>query len=157
MKIIAFGTEPVGIIAIGQNATGVLAVGQLATGVVAVGQLARGVLVAGQLAIGVVAVGQGVVALTYGGGMIGVAGLKTHLALVVWGVAGDGHLREGGRWHLTAEWRRTSTRATAIRVLALAVLAATIALVSLSWLPGFADEDDAPDEPPPATLAPGSR
>ncbi|MEZ0071305.1 hypothetical protein [Planotetraspora sp. GP83] len=58
MKIVAFGTAPVGIVAIGVNATGVIAIGPVATGVIAVGQLARGVIALGQLAVGIVVVGQ---------------------------------------------------------------------------------------------------
>ena len=74
MRVIAFGTEPVGVIAVGANATGILAVGQLATGVVAIGQLARGGLVIGQLAVGLVAIGQLSVGVGWSAGMLGLGG-----------------------------------------------------------------------------------
>ena len=73
MKLLAVGTEPVGVIAIGQNATGVLAIGQLATGIVAIGQLARGAVVVGQLGLGLVAIGQLAVGVLWAGGMVGLA------------------------------------------------------------------------------------
>jgi len=74
VKLLAFGTEPVGVIAIGANATGIVAVGQLATGVVAVGQLARGGIVIGQLGIGLVALGQLAVGVLWSAGMLGLGG-----------------------------------------------------------------------------------
>jgi len=155
MRIIDVGSEPVGIVAIGQNATGVIAIGQLATGVIAIGQVARGVIVIGQVAIGVAAFGQLVVALTYGGGMVGVAGLRTAPSLIVWGVAGEGHVRRAGRWRFTAEWRRTSAGMTALRVAVLAAIAVAVTIVALSWFPDFVDDE--PEQPPPTTYEPGSR
>ena len=145
MEVIAFGTEPVGIIAIGQNATGVIAIGQLA----------RGVIVVGQLAIGVAAFGQLAVALTYGGGMLGIAGLRTLPSLVVWGVAGEGHVRQEGHWRLSARWRRTTARLTALGVVVLIAIAATVGIVALPWLPDFIDDE--PAQPPPTTYPSGAR
>ncbi len=72
MRIVAVGTEPVGVIAIGANATGILAIGQLATGVFAVGQLARGGIVLGQLGLGLVAVGQLALGVGWSAGMLGI-------------------------------------------------------------------------------------
>lgn len=154
MKVFDVGTEPVGFIAIGQNATGVIAVGQLATGVLAIGQLARGVFVVGQLAVGVMAFGQLCLALTYGGGMVGVAGFRTRPSLLVWGVIGDGHLRRDGRWRPTARWRPTNGPVTTLRVAVLVGIAVAVVMIGLSWLPEFPDD---PDGPPPTTLPPGSR
>lgn len=76
MKLVAVGTEPVGVFAFGANATGVVAVGQLATGVIAIGQLARGVFVVGQLAVGVVALGQLTLGVAWSAGMIGIGARK---------------------------------------------------------------------------------
>ncbi len=156
MKLIAFGTEPKGIIAIGQLATGVVAIGQLATGVIAIGQLARGVIVVGQLAVGVVAFGQASVALVYGGGMVGIVGLKATPSLVVWGVAGEAKLRRGGRWRPSAQWRGDWTAGrTVIRGLTLIAIAVVVWIVALSWLPDFFDEERVPHLPPFAP--PGTR
>ena len=154
MKVIDVGTEAVGFIAIGQQATGIIAIGQLSTGVVAIGQLARGVFVVGQLAIGVIAFGQICLALTYGGGMLGLAGLRTTPSLVVWGVIGEGHLRSNGRWQPTARWQRTSGPVTVLRMAVLLGIVVTVVLVGLSWLPDLPDDLDGP---PPTTLPPGSR
>lgn len=72
MKLLAFGTEPVGVVAVGANATGIVAIGQLATGVIAFGQLARGAIAVGQLGVGLVAVGQLGLGVVWCGGMAGV-------------------------------------------------------------------------------------
>ena len=155
MRFLDVGSEPVGIIAIGQNATGVIAIGQLATGVVAVGQLARGVFVLGQLAVGVAAFGQAAVALTYGGGMLGLVGLRTSPSLLVLGVAGEGHLWRNGRFGSTARLYRTSRGLTAVRVIAMLLVIGAVVWIALSWLPDYIDDE--PDEPPPTTFEPGTR
>jgi hypothetical protein len=154
VKVFDVGSEAEGFIAIGQQATGVIAIGQLATGVVAIGQLARGVIVLGQLAIGVLAFGQGCLSLTYGGGMFGLAALRTTPSLAVWGVIGEGHLRSNGRWRPTARWQQTSRPVTVLRLTALIAAAVFVVLIGLSWLPDLPDKLDGP---PPTTLPPGSR
>lgn len=158
MKIFDIGQEAEGFIAIGQLATGVIAIGQLATGVIAVGQLARGVIAVGQGAVGVLAFGQIVFALFYGGGMLGLAGIRTRPALLIYGVAGDGHLRDGGRWRPSFRFRRGIIGwQTGVRVGAAAVLAIVVVWVGLSWIPSFVEGDEVPAGPPPATFAPGTR
>jgi hypothetical protein len=154
MKLIDVGQEAEGFIAIGQFATGVIAFGQVATGVIAVGQLARGVIVIGQLALGVAAFGQLTCAFTYGGGMLGVAGIRARPSLLVFGLFGEGSLFRGGR--LAPRVRRFQSTGWLLAVrLALAGLVTVLVLtVGLSWLTSF---DATPDEPPPTTPAPGTR
>lgn len=157
MKFFDVGQEAEGFIAFGQQATGVIAVGQLATGVIAIGQLARGFVVIGQLAVGVLAFGQLAVSLLWGGGMVGLAGIRARPSLLVWGVLGSGNLFQGGRlnpritwapWHDSRLWLRP------LRALALAAAATLVVFVGLAWFPDFVE---GPGEPPPPTFAPGTR
>lgn len=168
MKIIDVGTDAIGFIAIGQNATGVIALGQLATGVIAIGQvatgviaigqLARGVFVIGQAAIGIAAFGQVVVALTYGGGMVGIAGVRARPSLLIWGVGGNGNILRNRRIAPKFEARDTTGLLTAVRAVTMAAILIAVALIALRWIPGYlTDGLDAPAEPPPPTHAPGTR
>jgi hypothetical protein len=154
MKFFDAGSEAVGFIAIGQQATGVIAIGQLATGVIAIGQLARGVVVVGQLAIGVAAFGQLIAALTYGGGMVGLVGIRTRPSLLIWGFAGTGHLRQGGRWRPSFERARSTGGLTALRVASGVLVLGLVVGIGLSWLPDYVD---GPPEPPPPSFEPGTR
>lgn len=128
MRLLAVGTEPVGVVAIGANATGILAVGQLATGVVAVGQLARGGLVIGQLGIGLVTIGQLGAGVAWMGGMAGV-GATSGPGLVA-GLFGRLHLlrllrRRSGP--VMEPGARTGTRLVAAGAL-------TVAMAGLWWV-----------------------
>ena len=157
MKFFDAGQSAEGFIAVGQQATGVIAIGQLATGVIAIGQLARGFIVVGQLALGVLAFGQLSVSLTWGGGMIGVAGLRARPSLLVWGVFGAGNLFRNGRLSPRIEpgrWSESPSWLNFLRVLAFAGMVALVATVGLGWLPGFVE---GPATPPPPTFAPGTR
>lgn len=124
MKLLAVGTEPVGIVAIGANATGIVAVGQLATGVVAVGQLARGAIVAGQLGLGLICVGQLGVGVLWSGGMVGVA--ATSGPGLVAGLYGRLHLlrllRRAGPAFVPARLSRTRLVVASLLLLGLAAL-----------------------------------
>lgn len=126
MRLLAVGTEPVGVIAIGANATGILAIGQLATGVVAVGQLARGGIVVGQLGLGLIAVGQLVVGVLWSGGMLGVG--ATSGPGVVGGLFGRLYLlrllgrRTGPAFTATAGANRSRLLVRGVLVVALAAL-----------------------------------
>ncbi len=160
MKFFDVGQEAHGFIAIGQLATGVIAIGQLATGLVAIGQLARGVFVIGQLAIGVVAFAQVPAALTYGGGMVGLAGIRMRQSLLVYGILGSSDPWPRGRrypWLAPVEWQHTSPRLTALRALLAAVLSGLVVWIALLWLVDLPDRIDGPPAPPPPTFAPGSR
>jgi hypothetical protein len=154
MKFFDAGAEAEGFIAVGQFATGFIAVGQMASGVIAIGQLARGVIVIGQLALGVLAFGQLAVSLTYGGGMVGLAGIRMRQSLLVYGIAGRGDVWSRARRRPTVEWSRSSPALAAVRVVLGAAVAALVIAVGLSWLPDHLDE---PDAPPPPTFAPGTR
>lgn len=154
MKLIDIGQEAEGFIAIGQLATGVIAIGQLATGVIAIGQLARGVIVVGQLALGLVAFGQLVGAVTFGGGMVGLAGIRTRPSLLIVGLLGEGNLIRDGRLRPRVRVHEMQGWVQALRLLAFAGLAALTATVGLGWLTDF---DAQPDVPPPPTHAPGTR
>jgi hypothetical protein len=156
--VVAIGQRATGIIAFGQLATGVVAIGQVATGVVAVGQVARGVFVVGQLAIGVAALGQLVIALTYGGGMVGVAGVRATPSLLIWGVAGHGRILHNRRLDPTFVGHRTSNALGVVRAVVMAVIAITVTYVALGWLPDYLTNGlDGPAEPPSSTFAPGTR
>lgn len=140
MKLFDVGRHAEGFVAVGQEATGVIAVGQLATGVIAVGQLARGFVVVGQLALGVLAFGQLTVAVTWGGGMLGVAGVRSRASLLVWGVLGRGRLFADGRLQPAIEPVRLSglpAGATFVRVAAMAAVVGLVVAVGLGWFPGW--------------------
>lgn len=157
MKFFDAGQHAEGFIAIGQVATGVIAIGQVATGVIAIGQIARGVIVIGQLAIGVVGFGQAVVALTYGGGMFGVAGIRVRQSLLVLGLAGSSDPWPRGRRFpgpAPIEWRRTAPVLTAARAVAAAGVVLLVFFVGLRWM---GDLPERIESPPPPTFAPGSR
>lgn len=131
MRVLAVGTEPVGVIAIGANATGIVAIGQLATGVVAIGQLARGVVVVGQLALGVVSIGQLALGVGWAAGMVG-AGATSGPGLI-FGLFGRLYLlRLFGR-QTGAPWERR-TSAAAGRVVGVVVLATLWWLAAGQWL-----------------------
>jgi hypothetical protein len=156
--VVAIGQRATGIIAVGQLATGVLAIGQVATGVFAIGQVARGVFVIGQLALGVAAFGQLVVALTFGGGMVGVAGVRATPSLLIWGVGGRGRIMHERRLNPTFIRHHTSTRSNVVRAVVMTAIAVTVAYVALGWIPDYlTDGFDAPAAPPPPTYAPGTR
>jgi len=157
VKLIDAGQHAEGFFAFGQQATGVIAVGQLATGVIAIGQLARGFVVIGQLALGVLAFGQVSVSLTWGGGMLGLAGFRTRPSLLVWGVLGKGRLFQNGRLSPLIERVRYSDSPPAhsfARVLVFAGMVALVLTVGLGWFPDFVE---GPPAPPPPTYAPGTR
>lgn len=154
MKFFDAGAEAEGFIAVGQFATGVIAIGQMASGVIAIGQLARGAIVIGQLALGVLAFGQLAVSLTYGGGMLGLVGIRMRQSLLVYGFVGRGRVWSRERRRPTVEWSRTPAALTTLRVLLGAAVAALVIGVGLSWLP---DHLDGPDAPPPPTFPPGTR
>jgi len=97
LGVFAFGQRATGVFAFGQFATGVVAVGQLATGVIAVGQLARGVIVVGQVAIGLACVGQLAVGVAWSAGMGGV-GATAGPGLVVLGLFGRLDRQRLGAW-----------------------------------------------------------
>jgi hypothetical protein len=156
--MIAIGQRATGIIAFGQLATGVVAIGQVATGVVAVGQVARGVFVIGQLAIGVAALGQLVIALTYGGGMVGIAGVRATPSLLIWGVGGRGRIFHNRRFDPTFVAYRTSAALNVVRGVVLTAIAVAVISVALGWLPDYLTNGlDGPAQPPPPTFAPGTR
>jgi len=158
VKFFDAGQEAEGFIAIGQMATGVIAIGQLATGVIAIGQLARGVIAIGQLAVGVVAFGQLAVALTYGGGMIGLAGVRIRQSLLVYGLLGSSDPWPSGRRFPHAApiiVRQTRRTITVVRTVLAGVLVGVVTLVALSWLPSLPDRLQ--DPPAPPTYAPGTR
>lgn len=154
MKLLDVGQEAEGFIAIGQLATGVIAIGQAATGVIAIGQLARGVIVVGQLALGIVAFGQLVGSVTFGGGMLGLAGIRTRPSLLVVGLLGEGNLIINRRPHPRVRLYEMRGWLQVVRLTAFAALTALAVWVGLGWLPGF---DAQPDEPPAPTHAPGTR
>lgn len=159
MKFFDAGQDAQGFIAVGQMATGVIAIGQLATGVIAIGQLARGVIVIGQLAVGVVAFGQLAIALTYGGGMVGLAGVRIRQALLVYGIAGSSDPWPRGRrypWFAPVDWKRTRGALTVVRIALGGLVTFLVVLVALAWLPDLPDKI-APPEPPPPTFEPGTR
>lgn len=163
MKFFDVGQEAEGFIAIGQVATGVIAIGQVATGVIAIGQLARGVIAIGQLAVGVVAFGQGVAALTYGGGMVGIAGVRIRQSLLVYGVLGTSDPWPRGRRLPTfapVERKHTSGAHTAVRAVLAAALAAAVVWIALWWMLDLPDRIDSPPpapSTPPTTFEPGTR
>lgn len=122
MRLLAVGTEPVGVVAIGAVPTGIVAVGQLATGVVAVGQGARGLIALGQLAVGALAFGQLSLGGVWAGGMLAI-GTTEQVSMLGFGAL--------GRW---APWRlgppaldRGRTRRS--RVLRMGVTALIVAVV----------------------------
>jgi hypothetical protein len=129
MKLIAFGTEPVGVIAIGASATGVIAIGALATGVVAIGQLARGGIVAGQLALGLVSIGQLSIGAGWSSGQLGIA--ATSGPGIVLGLFGRLYL-----WRLLdrkaeVRWERPHRRTRKSLAIRATLL---VALIVLWWL-----------------------
>lgn len=128
MKLVAVGTEPVGVVAIGANATGVIAIGMLATGVVAIGQLARGVIVVGQLALGVVAIGQLSIAIAWSSGQLGIA--ATSGPGIVGGLFGRLYLSRLFDRSAEVRWERPRHRSPRSRAIRWTVL---IALVGLWW------------------------
>lgn len=160
MKFFDAGQEAQGFIAVGQMATGVIAIGQLATGVIAIGQLARGVIVIGQLAVGVVAFGQLIAALTYGGGMVGLAGIRVRQSLLVYGILGTSDPWPRGRrypWRAPIEWKRTSATVTAVRAVLGAAVAVAVVWIGVLWMLDLPDRIQGPESPPPTTFEPGTR
>ncbi len=134
MKLLAFGTEPVGVVAIGANASGIVAIGQLATGVVAVGQLARGGVVIGQLGVGLVCAGQLGLGVIWSAGMLGVGG--TSGPGFIAGLFGRLYLlRLFGRQEGPAlPWRELGRRRVAVAAVLLVALAALWWLAAGQWL-----------------------